>query len=168
MAVLEVLRFPDPRLRTRAKPVELVDDQVRQLVKDMFETMHVEQGIGLAATQVNRHIRVLVMDLSSERTEPLVFINPQIVEADGHQVYEEACLSVPGAKAGVERAEHVVVKALNEQGDEFTWEAEGLHAVCLQHEMDHLEGKLFIDHLSAFKRRRIEDKIKKEQKRAKK
>lgn len=167
MAVLEVLHFPDPRLRTRAKPVEIVDDAIRQLVKDMFETMYEEQGIGLAATQVNRHVRVLVMDLSEDRSQPLAFINPTIVEADGHQVYEEACLSVPGARAGVERAEHVIVNALNEKGETFTWEANGLLAVCLQHEMDHLEGKLFIDHLSAFKRRRIEDKIKKEQKRAK-
>lgn len=168
MAVLEVLHFPDARLRTIAAPVAVVNDDIRTLVKDMLDTMYAEEGIGLAATQVNRHIRLLVMDLSEERNQPLVFINPTVVEADGHQLYEEACLSVPGAKAEVERAQHVIVKALNEQGEEFTWEAQGLQAVCLQHEMDHLVGKLFIDHLSAFKRKRIEDRLKKEQKRAKK
>ena len=167
MAVLEVLHFPDARLRTVAKPVETVDDSIRALVADMFDTMYDEEGIGLAATQVNRHIRLLVMDLSEERNEPMVFINPEVVEADGHQVYEEACLSVPGARAGVERAGHVKIKALNEKGEEFIWEAEGLHAVCIQHEMDHLVGKLFIDHLSAFKRRRIEEKLKKGKKGAK-
>ena len=166
MAVLEVLHFPDARLRTVAKPVDNVNDEIRSFVQDMLDTMYDEEGIGLAATQVNRHIRLLVMDLSEERNAPEVFINPQIIEADGHQVYEEACLSVPGAKAGVERANHVIVKALNRDGEEFTWEAEGLPAVCIQHEMDHLVGKLFIDHLSAFKRRRIEAKLKKEQKRS--
>ena len=166
MAVLEVLHFPDARLRTIAKPVENVDDNIRQLVKDMIETMYDEEGIGLAATQVNQHIRLLVMDLSEERNQPMVFINPSVIEEDGHQVYEEACLSVPGAKAGVERAAHIKVKALNENGDEFEWEAEGLPAVCIQHEMDHLIGKLFIDHLSAFKRKRIEDKLKKGKKSA--
>jgi len=168
MAVLEVLHFPDARLRTVAKPVELVDDEIRQLVQNMFETMYEENGIGLAATQINRHIQVIVIDLTEERVKPQVFINPVVIEADGHQLYDEACLSVPGARAEVERADHVIIRALDEQGVEFTWEAQGVEAICIQHEMDHLVGKLFIDHLSPFKRKRIQDKLKKDAKRANK
>lgn len=165
MAILEVLHFPDARLRTVAQPVAEVNDSIKILVQDMLETMYSQEGIGLAATQVNRHLQVLVMDLSDARDTPQVFINPEIVTSEGQQVYEEACLSVPGARAQVDRANSVVVKALNEHGEAFTWEADGLPAICIQHEMDHLLGKLFIDHLSSFKRRRIEDKLKKASKR---
>jgi len=164
MAVLEVLHFPDARLRTVAKPVSDVDDAIKSLTRDMLDTMYDEEGIGLAATQVNRHIRVIVMDLSEDRNSPMVFINPEVIEADGHQMYEEACLSVPGAKAGVQRANHVIVKALNQNGEEFTWEADGLAAVCIQHEMDHLNGKLFVDYLSSMKRQRIRTKLEKQHK----
>ncbi|WP_341502629.1 peptide deformylase [Gallaecimonas sp. GXIMD4217] len=162
MALLDVLHFPDERLRTVAKPVEAVTDDIRQLVDDMLETMYDENGIGLAATQVNVHQRVVVIDVSEERNEPRVFINPEIIEKDGKVCGDEGCLSVPGAYAEVERAEHVVVKALNKDGEEFTLEAEGLLAICIQHELDHLKGKLFIDYLSPLKRDRIRKKLEKE------
>lgn len=162
MAILEVLSFPDERLRTVAKPVEKVDDSVRELVSDMFETMKEENGIGLAATQVNRHVQVVVMDVSEDQDEPRVFINPEIVESQGNTISEEGCLSVPGNYAKVERAEQIKVKALNENGETFELEADGLLAICIQHELDHLKGKLFVDYLSPLKRQRIRKKLEKE------
>lgn len=152
MAVMNVLHFPDERLRTVASPVDQINDEVRKIVDDMFETMHAEKGIGLAATQVNIHKQIIVMDVASEGSEPRVFINPRIIERDGVQVYEEGCLSVPGNYAPVERAAHIVVEALDRNGQAFRLEADGLLAVCIQHEMDHLQGVLFIDHLSRLKR----------------
>ena len=162
MAVLEVLRFPDERLRTVAKQVADIDDKIKQLVKDMFETMRDEKGIGLAATQVNVHKRVIVMDVSEGQDEPRVFINPQIMSQQGEMINEEGCLSVPNNYAKVKRAENITVKALNEHGEEFELSAEGLLAVCIQHEMDHLAGKLFVDYLSPLKRQRIKAKLEKE------
>tara|TARA_A200000113_G_scaffold116544_3_gene104585 strand:- start:861 stop:1370 length:510 start_codon:yes stop_codon:yes gene_type:complete len=162
MAILDVLSFPDERLRTVAKPVEEVNDEIKQLVSDMFETMKDENGIGLAATQVNRHVQVVVMDVSEEQNEPRVFINPKIVRKDGFTISEEGCLSVPGNYAKVERAESITVEALNEHGEAFELEAEGLLAICIQHELDHLKGKLFIDYLSPLKRQRIRKKLEKE------
>jgi len=159
MAILEILVYPDQRLRTVAKPVEIVDDTVRQLVKDMTETMYEANGIGLAATQVNVHQQVIVMDLSEERNEPRVLINPTVVEQDGEQVYDEGCLSVPEYYAPVKRAESIKITALDEQGEIYELEAEGLLAVCIQHEMDHLAGKVFVDYLSRLKRDRIKKKF---------
>lgn len=162
MAILDVLSFPDERLRTVAKPVEEVNDEIKQLVSNMFETMKDENGIGLAATQVNRHVQVVVMDVSEEQNEPRVFINPVITHKDGSTISEEGCLSVPGNYAKVERAEAITVKALNEKGETFELEADGLLAICVQHELDHLKGKLFIDYLSPLKRQRIRKKLEKE------
>ena len=162
MAKLEVLRFPDERLRTVAAPVAEVNDEIRQIVKDMLETMYDENGIGLAATQVNIHKRIVVIDVSEEGNEPLVLINPEIIEKDGSTISEEGCLSVPQSYAKVDRAEQVTVKALNENGEEYTYEADGLLAICTQHELDHLMGKLFIDYLSPLKRQRIRKKLEKE------
>lgn len=164
MPVLEVLTFPDERLRTKAKTVETVDESIKSLVKDMFETMKDEKGIGLAATQVNVHKRVVVMDVSEEQDNPYVFINPTIVEKSGSTVSEEGCLSVPNNYAKVDRAEHIKVQALNENGESFELEADGLLAICIQHELDHLEGKLFVDYLSPLKRNRIKKKLEKEAK----
>ena len=161
MAKLTILEFPDPRLRTRARPVEAVDDELRTLIDDMFETMYAAPGIGLAATQVDVHQRLLVADVSSDKTEPHVLINPEILEKDGVAVTEEGCLSVPGYYEEVERAEHIRVKFLNRDGNEVEMEAEGLLAVCIQHEIDHLEGKLFVDYLSELKRQRIRKKLEK-------
>ncbi|MGQ8367039.1 peptide deformylase [Glaciecola sp. 1036] len=162
MSVLEVLTFPDERLRTIAEPVSEVNDEIRQLVDDMFETMKDEKGIGLAATQVNVHKRVVVMDVSEEQNEPRVFINPEIVEKEGSTISEEGCLSVPGNYAKVDRAEKVKVTALDKDGNPFELEAEGLLAICIQHELDHLKGKLFVDYLSPLKRQRIRKKLEKE------
>lgn len=162
MAILEVLRFPDPRLRTVAKPVEKVDAKIKQFVADMFDTMREENGIGLAATQVNTHKRIVVIDVSEEQAEPLVLINPEIIERSGSTISEEGCLSVPNNYAKVERAEQVTVKAINLDGEEFTKEADGLLAICIQHELDHLVGKLFVDYLSPLKRQRIQKKLEKE------
>ncbi len=162
MAILEVLSFPDERLRTVAKPVESIDDDIKQLVADMFETMKEENGIGLAATQVNRHVQVVVMDVSEEQDEPRVFINPEITSKEGSTISEEGCLSVPGNYAKVERAESITVKALDAEGQPFELEAEGLLAICIQHELDHLKGKLFVDYLSPLKRQRIRKKLEKE------
>jgi peptide deformylase len=162
MSVLEVLTFPDERLRTVAKPVDAVDDSIRALVSDMFETMKDEKGIGLAATQVDVHKRVVVMDVSEEQDTPYVFINPVITQKDGSTISEEGCLSVPNNYAKVDRAEKVTVKAQNEKGEDFELEAEGLLAVCIQHELDHLDGKLFVDYLSPLKRNRIKKKLEKE------
>jgi peptide deformylase len=164
MAKLEVLRFPDERLRTVAKPVTEVNDEVRQIVKDMLETMYDENGIGLAATQVNIHQRIVVIDVSEERNEPLVLINPEITNKSGSTTSEEGCLSVPHSWAKVDRAEEITVKALNEQGEEYSFDADGLLAICTQHELDHLMGKLFIDYLSPLKRQRIRKKLEKEAK----
>lgn len=163
MARLQVLHFPDPRLRTPASPVEQVDDVVRQLVDDMFETMYAESGIGLAATQVNVHRRVIVMDVSENQDDPRVFINPVIIESEGVADGQEGCLSVPGYFEVVERAERIRVQALDVDGQPFELKAEGLLAVCIQHEMDHLAGKLFVDYLSELKRKRIRKKLEKAQ-----
>ncbi len=162
MAVLTVLHYPDERLRTIAKPVAEVTPEIRQLVADMLETMYAENGIGLAATQVNVHKRVVVIDLSEERNQPQVFINPEIVERNGDTTYEEGCLSVPQNYASVARAADVIVKAQNVDGEWFELKAEGLLAICLQHELDHLIGKLFIDYLSPLKRDRIKKKLEKQ------
>ncbi|HAT41106.1 MAG TPA: peptide deformylase [Rheinheimera sp.] len=162
MAVLTVLHYPDERLRTIAKPVAEVTPEIRQLVADMLETMYAENGIGLAATQVNVHKRVVVIDLSEERNQPQVFINPEIVERSGDTTYEEGCLSVPQNYASVARAADVIVKAQNVDGEWFELKAEGLLAICLQHELDHLIGKLFIDYLSPLKRDRIKKKLEKQ------
>jgi peptide deformylase len=162
MPVLNVLTFPDVRLRTKAQPVTNIDDSIRVLVADMFATMQAESGVGLAATQVDVHQQVIVMDVSDKQDAPMVFINPKIVEQRGTKINEEGCLSVPNNYAKVERAEWVKVTAHNEHGIEFTLEAEGLLAVCIQHEMDHLQGKLFVDYLSGLKRQRIMKKLEKE------
>ena len=163
MAILGILHYPDPRLRTKAQPVEQVDDAIRRLVDDMFETMYEAPGIGLAATQVNVHKRLLVLDISSERDSPLCLINPEILERDGIEQMEEGCLSVPGVYELVERAERIRVRALDRDGKLNEFEADGLLAVCIQHEIDHLDGKLFVDYLSALKRQRIRKKLEKQQ-----
>lgn len=162
MALLKILEFPDPRLRTKAKPVEAVDDALRELIDNMFETMYAAPGIGLAATQVDVHKRLLVADVSSEKDDPRVFINPEIISKDGVEVMEEGCLSVPGFYEEVERAESIVVRALDRNGESFELAADGLLAVCIQHEIDHLDGKLFVDYLSSIKRTRIRRKLEKE------
>jgi peptide deformylase len=162
MAILTILEFPDPRLRKKAAPVDAVDDGLRVLIDDMFETMYAAPGIGLAATQVDVHRRVLVADVSAEKDDPHVFINPEIVEKDGVAVTEEGCLSVPGYYEEVERAEHIRVRYLDRDGRECEGEFEGLLAVCVQHEIDHLDGKLFVDYLSEAKRTRIRKKLEKE------
>lgn len=165
MAKLPILHFPDPRLRTKAKPVNTVDDSIRQLIKDMFETMYDAPGIGLAATQVNHHIRLVVMDITEDKSQPLVFINPKVTPlTEDKAPYEEGCLSVPTVYDMVDRPTRVRVEALNEQGEAFTLEADGLLAVCIQHELDHLDGKLFVDYLSSLKRQRIKSKLQKLQK----
>jgi len=162
MAILDILHFPDPRLRTRAEPVAVVTDAVRQLVDDMFETMYAAPGIGLAATQVNVHQRVVVIDLSQDQNQPMVFINPEILEKTGVEEMDEGCLSVPGFYERVQRADRVKVRALDRQGQRFELDAEGLLAVCIQHEIDHLDGKLFVDYLSQLKRHRIRKKLEKQ------
>ncbi len=164
MAILKVLEFPDPRLRTRAVPVEAVDDALRGLIDDMFETMYEAPGIGLAATQVDVHKRLLVADVSSDKTEPHALINPEIVAREGTVVTEEGCLSVPGFYAEVERAESIRVAFLDRDGNSQEADMEGLLAVCVQHEMDHLDGKLFVDYLSEAKRQRIRKRLLKERK----
>ncbi|WAR44060.1 peptide deformylase [Methylomonas rapida] len=161
MSILTILEFPDKRLRTVAKEVPQVDAEIKTLVDDMLETMYAAKGVGLAATQVNVHKRVIVMDVSEDKNEPICLINPQIIEKDGVEESEEGCLSVPGFFEKVSRAEHIKVKALNRDGESFEMEARDLLAVCIQHEMDHLEGKLFVDYLSAFKRNRIKNKLEK-------
>lgn len=159
MAILDILNYPDPRLHTVAKPVKEVDSKLSRLIDDMAETMYAAPGIGLAATQVNQHIQLIVMDISETKDDLLVFINPQITEKDGEQVYEEGCLSVPGIYENVTRAENITVKALGRDGKEFTLKADGLLSVCIQHEMDHLLGKVFVDYLSPLKRNRIKTKM---------
>lgn len=162
MAILEVLRFPDERLRTVASPVAKVDKDILSLIDDMLETMLDEKGIGLAATQINVHKQVVVIDVSEKQDDPLILINPVITHKNGSTISEEGCLSVPNNYAKVERAEFITVKALNKTGQEFSLEADGLLAICIQHELDHLKGKLFVDYLSPLKRQRIKTKLEKE------
>ena len=165
MAQLEILTFPDPRLRKIAAPVETVDDRIRQIVDDMFETMYAAPGVGLAATQVDIHEQIIVIDVSEKQNEPLVFINPSIEVLDGEKEnYDEGCLSVPGFYESVERPLHVRVTALDKTGKKFTQTPDGLLGVCIQHEMDHLNGKLFVDYLSNLKRNRIRGKLQKQAK----
>lgn len=161
MAKLTILRYPDPRLYTRARPVDAVDARIRQLISDMAETMYAAPGIGLAATQVDEHIQLLVIDISETQDRLHVFINPQILTAEGNAEREEGCLSVPGIYDKVTRAERVTVRALDENGEAFELTAEGLLAVCIQHEMDHLQGKVFVQYLSPLKQSRIKNKLKK-------
>lgn len=161
MALLNILEFPDERLRRKAKPVKVVDDSIRQIVSNMFETMYQASGIGLAATQVNIHKRIIVIDTSEEKKDPLCLINPEIFEQQGSEESEEGCLSVPGFFEKVKRAESITVCALDKEGDSFQSQFDGLKAVCIQHEMDHLEGKLFVDYLSPLKRQRIRRKLEK-------
>ncbi len=164
MALLPILEFPDPRLRTRAQPVEAVDASLRKLIDDMFETMYAAPGIGLAATQVNVHKRVVVIDVSETRDQPLVLINPELLERQGIEETEEGCLSVPGIYDKVTRAERIRVRTLDREGKSTEFDADGLLAVCIQHEIDHLDGKLFVDYLSDLKRTRIRKKLEKEKK----
>jgi peptide deformylase len=162
MALLPILRYPDPRLHKKAAPVEHVDESIRQLAADMAETMYEAPGIGLAATQVDQHKRIIVIDVSEDKSQLLTFINPQILELSGEQMCEEGCLSVPGVYERVSRAERVKVRAVNLQGEPFTLEADGLLAVCVQHEIDHLEGKVFVEHLSRLKQTRIKARLAKQ------
>ncbi len=166
MAVLTILRYPDPRLEKVAKPVDSVDDSIRQLVRDMAETMYAAPGIGLAATQVDVHKRVIVLDVSDTRDQLVVLINPEILERDGEQECEEGCLSVPGVYDVVKRAEKVKVRALDRDGKAFELAADGLLAVCIQHEMDHLEGKVFVEYLSRLKQARIRARLQKQERRS--
>ena len=166
MAILNILHFPDERLRTRAIPVAKVTDDHRTIISNMLETMYDAPGIGLAATQINFHEQILVIDISEEKNQPIVLINPEILEKEGDQEFDEGCLSVPGIYETLHRAEKVRVKALNKEGESFEMTAEGLLAVCIQHEMDHLQGKLFVDYLSQLKKQRIRKKLEKQQKNA--
>lgn len=159
MAIREIITYPDERLRIVAKPVEQVNKDIKTLVDDMLETMYDANGIGLAATQVDVHLQVIVMDISEERNTPLVLINPKIVKQDGEQIYDEGCLSVPEYYAPVKRAETITITALDEQGEIFELDAEGLLAICIQHEMDHLAGKVFVDYLSRLKQDRVRKKL---------
>lgn len=159
MAKLTILEFPDPRLRTKATPVQTVDDKLNTLIDDLFETMYNAPGIGLAATQVDVHQRLLVADVSVDKSVPLALINPVILEKDGATITEEGCLSVPGYFEEVERAEHIRLRFVDRNGDELEMQAEGLLAVCIQHEIDHLDGKLFVDYLSEAKRQRIRKRL---------
>ncbi|GLX78513.1 peptide deformylase 1 [Thalassotalea insulae] len=168
MAILDVLTFPDPRLRTKAKPVEVVDDNIRQIVDDMFETMYAENGVGLAATQVNIHQRIVVIDVSENKEQSYVLINPEIIRKNEEtMINEEGCLSVPGNYAKVDRHTEVTVRALDRDGNEFELDGEELLAICIQHELDHLNGVLFVDYLSPLKRKRIQTKLEKEARLAK-
>ena len=162
MAILDILHFPDARLRNVAKPVAQVDDKVRQLIDDMFETMYQAPGIGLAAIQVDEPRRVIVIDISEDRSQPLALVNPEILAKDGEEEMDEGCLSVPGVYETVQRAERIRVRALDREGKAFELDVDGLLAVCIQHEIDHLDGKLFVDYLSSLKRQRIRKKLEKE------
>jgi peptide deformylase len=166
MAKLPILEFPDPRLRTVARPVERVDTVLRRLIEDMLETMYAAPGIGLAATQVDVHQRLLVLDVSEDHLQPMVFINPEILAAEGSQTYQEGCLSVPGIFAEIKRSDKVTVRALDRDGEVFQLEAEGLLAVCIQHEIDHLAGKVFVDYLSPLKRELVRKKLAKQRRNA--
>lgn len=163
MAIRDILHYPDPRLRNRAEPVERVDDEIRRLVDDMLETMYAAPGIGLAASQINVPRRVVTIDISEHGDRPLCLVNPEILELAGNVETEEGCLSVPGIYEFVERADWIRARALGRDGESFEFEAEGLLAVCVQHEIDHLEGTLFVDHLSRLKRQRIRKKAQKQQ-----
>lgn len=165
MAILNILEYPDPKLRTKAQPVTQVDDRVRQIIDDMFETMYDAPGIGLAATQVDIHERIIVIDISEDKNEPLVFINPEVTVLEGEpETMQEGCLSVPGFYEDVTRIEHCLVKALDRHGEPFELECRGLLAVCIQHEIDHLEGILYVDYISPLKRNRIKGKLEKKHK----
>lgn len=166
MSKLTILEFPDPRLRTVAEPVRVFDDGLKTLVADMFETMYEANGVGLAATQVNVHQRVFVMDISDERNTPQALINPRIVEKSGEQVYQEGCLSFPGIYADVQRAGQVRIEAEDTDGKTFSAQADGLMAVCIQHELDHLDGKVFVDYLSPLKRNMLLKRLQKQRKQA--
>ena len=159
MAILDILNYPDPRLHKVAKPVMEVNDAIRQLIENMAETMYAAPGIGLAATQVNQHIQLIIVDISETKDQLQVFINPKIIEKHGEQEYEEGCLSVPGIYDVVTRAERVKIEALDQHGNKFTLLAENLLSVCVQHEMDHLLGKVFVEYLSPLKRTRIKNKL---------
>ncbi len=161
MSVLQVLHFPDERLRTVAAPVKEVNKDIQRIVDDMFETMYAEEGIGLAATQVDIHQRIIVIDVSENREQQLVLINPELLEKSGETGIEEGCLSIPEQRALIPRAERVKIRALNRDGDSYELETDGLLAICIQHEMDHLMGKLFVDYLSPLKRQRIRQKLEK-------
>jgi len=161
LSILSILEFPDDRLRKKAAPVKLVDSKIKTLVTDMLETMYEAHGVGLAATQVNVHLQIIVMDVSEEKNAPLCLINPEVIEKDGVKEAEEGCLSVPGFFEKVTRAEHIKIKALDANGEPFELEAKDLLAVCIQHEMDHLNGKLFVDYISSLKRQRIKKKLEK-------
>lgn len=162
MALLDILHYPDPRLRQKAEPVAAVTDEIRTLIDNMFETMYDAPGIGLAAVQVNVHQRVIVVDVSDDRSEPLALVNPEILEKDGIETMQEGCLSVPGIYEEVQRADHIKVRYLDRDGKPVEREAQGLLAVCIQHEIDHLDGKLFVDYLSDLKRGRIKKKLEKQ------
>jgi len=167
VSILSVLEFPDSRLRTIAKEVTEVDAKIKRLVDDLFATMYEEHGVGLAATQVDVHKRVIVIDISEDKKSPICLINPQLIEQNGEEESDEGCLSVPGIFEPVKRAEKIKISALNQQGRTFELEADGLLAICIQHEIDHLQGKLFVDYLSPLKRQRIKKKMLKLQKRDK-
>ncbi len=162
--ILEILKYPDKRLRTIAKPVEEVNSEIKQLAKDMFQTMYEAPGIGLAATQVNFHQRLIVIDISEECNQPLCLINPEIIEKNGEIEYEEGCLSVPNYYENIKRANEIKVSALNELGEQFEIEADEMLSICIQHEMDHLNGILFVDHLSKLKQKRLKKKAEKQSK----
>jgi len=166
MAILEILQYPDPRLHLPAARVEKIDATARKLVSDLVETMYGSDGVGLAATQVNVHQQVIVIDVSPDKSDLRVFINPEIIRREGLALNQEGCLSVPGVYDNVERAESVTVTALDENGSRFTLNASGLLATCIQHEMDHLQGKVFVEHLSELKQNRIRAKLKKRQRKA--
>ena len=166
MAILDILHFPDARLRNKAKPVSQVDDSVRRLIDDMFETMYEAPGIGLAAVQVNDARRVIVVDTSEDRSAPLALVNPEIIEKHGEEEMDEGCLSVPGVYETVQRADRIRVRAINRDGERIEMDVDGLLAVCIQHEIDHLDGKLFVDYLSNLKRQRIRKKLEKEARQA--
>ncbi|MFV1982030.1 MAG: peptide deformylase [Thiohalomonadales bacterium] len=164
MSVLNILHYPDKRLRIKAKPVSAINREIRQLINDMLDTMYQAPGIGLAATQVNVHLRIIVIDISEDKNNPLVLINPEIISLDGTEISDEGCLSVPDIYEPVERAEHIVVKTQTVENTKIEIDAHGILAVCIQHEMDHLIGKLFVDYLSEMKRSRIIKKLLKSQK----
>lgn len=166
MALLHILEYPHPGLREKAKPIEKIDNQITQLASNMLETMYDAPGIGLAATQVNIAKQLIVIDISDTKDQPMVIINPEITSAEGHQTYEEGCLSFPGIYAKVERANNIVLSYMNLEGEKQTIEADGLLAICIQHEMDHLAGKVFVDYLSPLKRNRIRKSLEKQQRQA--
>ena len=164
MAILNILHYPDSRLRNKAEPVSEVNDEIRQLADDMLETMYDAPGIGLAAIQVNIRKRLIVIDISEDKSDPLVLINPEVIDAEGEREFEEGCLSVPEAYEAVTRADRIKVKALNFDNESYEFDADGLLATCIQHEIDHLDGKLFVDYLSPLKRNRIKKKLEKQKK----